>query len=109
MRNFPLHLITFPVWWYTVGLGLAWQSVRRHFWFGVHRSGITLFARHMGEPLYGDYTRAGRVISFFLRIFLLVFKFLALCLRTLVLAVFGLGYLLIIPFILYMIVFQLFL
>jgi hypothetical protein len=70
----PLNIVTFPIWWYAVGALTVW----RWFFLFAHRSftrsGLVLFARHMGEPLYGDYTRSGRAISFFLRVILLIAK-----------------------------------
>ncbi len=71
-NSVPLNILTFPIWWYAVGALTVW-----HWFFGfVHRSftksGLVLFARHMREPLYGDYTRSGRLVSFFLRVILLI-------------------------------------
>lgn len=76
----PLNILTFPIWWYAVGALTVWR------WFfalthkSFTRSGLVLFARHMREPLYGDYSRSGRIISFFLRVVLLIaLVFWAVC------------------------------
>ena len=41
----------------------------------------------MGKPMYADYTRSGRVISFFMRIILVVVKSFVLLLWTIVLVI----------------------
>jgi hypothetical protein len=108
MPDTKLQLILFPLWWYTTGIRLLWQWVKKRFGYRLHGSGFTLFVRHLAEPLYGDYTRSGRLISLFLRLFLLLFKTLALGLYGL--ALFGLLciYLAVIPFSIVMIIYQLF-
>jgi hypothetical protein len=64
--------LTFPVWWYTEGLAMAWGHTKARFAYVLRSTGLLIFLRNMGQPLYGDYTRSGRIISFFLRVVLLV-------------------------------------
>lgn len=73
----------------------------------MHKTGLLIFARHLKEPLYGDYTKAGIVMSFFLRIFLLVYKLLVLGVRLLIVALLDVLFILLLPGILTMIIFQL--
>ncbi len=107
MNIVPLNIFTLPVWWYTTGLTIIWQ------WFVVrakgslHNTGLVLFARHLKEPLYGDYTRSGIVISFFLRIALLVVKLVWVGFRIAGAFVFVLLYLAVIPLSIIMILYQL--
>ena len=78
-------------------------------WRNVLRStGFVIFFRNMAQPLYGDYTRSGRIISFFLRVFLLLFLLVWTVLR---LAGVVLGFVLhlaALPAILIMIIYQVF-
>ncbi len=106
MQDTKLQLILFPVWWYTTGTGIAWQWVRRRFSYKVRSSGLVLFARHLREPLYGDYTRSGIAISFFLRIFLLLFKVIYLGMYIVWLGFMMLLYLAILPLSIVMILYQ---
>lgn len=66
-----LEILHFPVWWYSEGLVLAWRRLERQWMAGVDRTGIRFLLINMGKPMYSDYTRSGRIISFFFRIFLL--------------------------------------
>jgi hypothetical protein len=107
MQNFPLNILTFPFWWYTVGFGLVWRRFKATYFYGLQSTGLLVFARHLREPLYGDYTRSGIIISFFSRIVLLAFKLLLFSLRMSAATVLFLLYLLVLPFVIIMIVFQL--
>lgn len=106
MRDTKLQLILFPVWWYTTGTTIAWQWVKRRFSYKIRSMGLVLFARHLGQPLYGDYTRSGIAISFFLRIFLLLFKIFYLGVYIAGLGFLFLLYLAILPLSIVMILYQ---
>ena len=64
--------IAFPLWWYGEGFVIAWRHTLARFQYVLRSTGLLIFLRNMGQPLYGDYTRSGRIISFFIRIVLLV-------------------------------------
>ncbi|MBL8029634.1 MAG: hypothetical protein JNN11_00050 [Candidatus Doudnabacteria bacterium] len=106
MQNFPLNILSLPVWWYSIGLKIALKNAEQNFSFGVKKSGIILFARHIGEPLYGDYTRTGRIVSFFLRLALTFFKLASISLRGMIILIFLLSYLVILPFSILILVWQ---
>lgn len=106
MDNLPLNLLTFPLWWYTVGWSLVWDWTKKELRFGLHKTGLLIFARHLQEPLYGDYTKAGIILSFFFRIFILIYKLIIFALRMLIVALLDLLYLLVLPTVTIIIVFQ---
>jgi hypothetical protein len=108
MENFPLNLLSFPLWWYAVGGQIIWQWYKRQYYFGLHKTGLLLFARHMNEPLYGDYSKTGIVLSFFIRIFILIYKIIVFLLRLVVVTLLALLFLAWLPGVLIMIIFQLF-
>ena len=108
MNEVPLNILTFPIWWYTDGAGLIWRISKRKLALAIRTSGLGIFARHLTEPIYGDYTRTGRIVSFFLRIVLLVAKFIFLLIRFAVIIFFYVCYLAILPVSLIMIVYQFF-
>jgi hypothetical protein len=106
MGAFPLNILTFPIWWYSTGLGLIWKWYKKKNHYVLERTGLLLFARHMFEPLYQDYSKSGLIISFFLRIFFLILKSIFFCLNA---VFYGLGvlvYIFTLPLIIIMIVFQ---
>jgi hypothetical protein len=106
MGNFSLNLLTFPFWWYTRGFALVLKWSKREINYGLSETGLLIFARHLREPLYGDYTKAGIILGFFLRIVLLAYKLLILCIRAAIVVIFNLLYLLILPAALVMILYQ---
>lgn len=108
MQSFPLNILTFPVWWYSTGLNLVWGWYNKKNHYVLEKTGLILFARHMFEPLYQDFSRSGRIISFFIRIFVLIYKFFLFLLNTLFYGLGVLFYLLSLPLVIVMLVFQIF-
>lgn len=107
MGNLSLNLITFPLWWYTTGWQIIWRWNKQQIFFGVHETGIFLFARHFKEPLYGDYTKSGRLLGFFFRFILLILKSVLLFLRIILLVIADAAYFGILPLILSLIIYEL--
>ncbi|MFH1171139.1 MAG: hypothetical protein V1778_01195 [bacterium] len=61
-------VVRFPVWWFRYGL----TNVAR-WWVGKVVSGeerlaLVVLMKNLGRPMFGDYTREGRAISFGVRI-----------------------------------------
>lgn len=78
LRELIGELLRFPVWWYTAGTTLAWRRMERQ-WFGmIDRLGLRYLLMNMGKPMYGDYTRSGKIISFFFRVILVLWSVLVL-------------------------------
>ena len=76
LRELVGEILYFPVWWYTQGLRLAWNRMLGQWLRAYDRLGIRWLVINMGKPMYGDYTRSGRVISFFIRLILIVWSLL---------------------------------
>lgn len=108
MGNSSFNLLTFPIWWYGEGLVLAWRHYASHIRVVLRSTGIMIFLRNLGQPLYGDYTRAGRIISFFIRLILLVFLIVWTAARLVVASVGFVLHLIILPLVIVMIIYQLF-
>ena len=108
MENFPLNILTFPVWWYSTGLGLIWSWFNKKNHYFLEKTGLVLFARHMFEPLYQDYTKTGQILSFFIRIFVLIFKSIQFLFSFIYYALGVLIYALSLPTVIVMIIFQIF-
>lgn len=84
LREIVGEVLYFPVWWYSQGLVLAWRRFIRQ-WLGIYdRVGLRYLIVNMGKPMYGDYSRSGKVISFFFRLLLVGWSLLALSVGGLV-------------------------
>lgn len=68
------HILYFPLWWYTIGIGKRiaglFQSVRTSF----HNLGILIMFKYIFKPMFGERSRSGRIISFFMRLLLLFWR-----------------------------------
>lgn len=78
LRELVGEILRFPVWWYSEGLVLAWRRLERQWMAGVDRTGIRWLLINMGKPMYGDYTRSGKIISFFFRVILVFWSVMVL-------------------------------
>lgn len=101
------NLILLPIWWYTTGFRHFREWYVRQFYYGLRKTAIILFARHFNEPFFGDYTRGGRILGYFLRTFMLILKLIFLSARILFISAMMILYLLILPAAIIMIVYQL--
>ncbi len=87
LRELLGEILYFPIWWYTRGLALTARSLANK-WYGLlNRLSIPILARTMNRPMYGDYTRSGRIISFFFRIILLVSRLVVFGFWTVILII----------------------
>lgn len=108
MNNQPLSIFAFPVWWYSEGLQLAWLHTKERYRYVMRSTGLLIFLKNIAQPLYGDTTRQGRAISAFIRVILLFFIIGWTAIRlAYVLALLAL-HLLALPFVIVMIVYQVF-
>ncbi len=64
----------FPVWWYSAGLVRAGRYCIRTFQTRIRNIALGLWLRSMFKPMFGDYSRQGRLISIFMRLVVLIYK-----------------------------------
>ena len=90
LRDLIGDVLYFPIWWYSAGIRLAWRRFERQ-WFSLFdRLGLKYLLLNMGRPMYGDYTRSGKIISFFFRLLLVGWSFILMAIWSVaVLAVFA--------------------
>ncbi|MBI4414690.1 MAG: hypothetical protein HY566_00440 [Candidatus Kerfeldbacteria bacterium] len=67
-----LDIVRFPAWWFSRGAVKAVQWYGRTLEDALDRLALKVLAQNLGRPMFGDYTREGRIISFFMRIIQLV-------------------------------------
>lgn len=68
-----LDVLVTPIWWYTAGLMETLQKLSRALREGANIIGITIWARSLFKPMYGEYSWQGRIVSFFMRCVVLMF------------------------------------
>ncbi len=83
-------VLYFPIWWYTLGaFRVASYGVRT-----LHNAGrgfgVHVWFKNLFRPMFGQYDIAGRIISFFLRlVMILYYSIVLLFMAVLMTALFG--------------------
>jgi hypothetical protein len=66
------EILYFPFWWYTKGLvkmsRYVWHSIKRL----AHNLSLRVMLTHLFTPMFAQRDRAGRAISFFMRLIILI-------------------------------------
>lgn len=68
------EILYFPVWWYTAGFFNILLNFANNLRQAQKNLGLGLLFRYMFQPMFGQYDRAGRVISFFMRLVIVTYK-----------------------------------
>lgn len=82
-----MGIVGFPLWWYTQGLARFARFVWRTLADYQATLGIVVWVKNIFVPMYGSYDIVGRIISFFMRLAMIVLRGIALIV-LLVVAVF---------------------
>lgn len=106
-KELILDVIYFPVWWYTKGLSKAGVFFMNEVSDWANRLSLKILFRNMLKPMYGDYSRSGRIISFFMRIIVFGFKLILMVIWLSVLSVLFIFWIVLPIFIVYMIILNL--
>lgn len=61
-----------PIWWYTEGLLMLLHFFSRNARYGANVIGIGIWAKNLFNPMYGERTWQGRIVSFMMRAIILV-------------------------------------
>ncbi len=67
-----VSLFTYPVWWYSTGLGRLVLWIEEGLRYRWRKYALGLWIRHIGTPMYGEYSFLGRAVSFFIRIVVII-------------------------------------
>lgn len=65
-------VLYFPLWWYSVGFRQLLLSLGRSLRSSERYLALGLLARSLFLPMFGQYDREGRIISFFMRLVILI-------------------------------------
>lgn len=71
-------ILYFPLWWYSVGLFKKLKGLFNFLKDKEKELGLSVWAKNIFVPMYGQRDIAGRIISFFIRFFQIVFRSIVL-------------------------------
>ena len=97
-------LLYFPVWWYGKGLAKFLNFFKRTIEEIACPFVLKILIQNIVKPMYGDYSREGRIISFFMRIMHLSWRLVRVAFTFFMLAIAFFVYLFLPPFIFYEII-----
>jgi len=107
LKELIFDIIYFPVWWYTKGLKKAALFFVNEVLEWMNRLSLKILFMNLLKPMYGDYTRSGRIISFFLRIIVFFYKLVLMVIWLAILLALLLLWVVLPIFIVYMIILNL--
>jgi hypothetical protein len=90
-------ILYFPVWWYSEGLHKVIIFCLEQIKDTEKSLALRIWLKNLLVPMFGQYDWQGRLISFFMRIFQIIYRFFALLLWSVFVIIFFLIYL-ILPF-----------
>lgn len=71
--EFIWGILYFPVWWYTTGTKRMLLFIGREINELAQTLNLKILLKSLFKPMFGDYSREGRMISIFVRFFHLLF------------------------------------
>lgn len=94
-----VEVLTFPWWWYTTGARgvIRWAGRLLRGW--ERAVGLRLWAKHLLTPMFGQTDWQGRIISFFMRLAVLIGRLLQVLLGALAVLIVIAVYLALPPFV----------
>ncbi|MFA6536880.1 MAG: hypothetical protein WCT18_00600 [Patescibacteria group bacterium] len=73
-REFLFDVLAFPLWWYTTGTQKAFIRTKKFITDAVDELGVVVWIKNLFVPMYGQYDWQGRLISFVMRFFQIIFR-----------------------------------
>jgi len=95
-----------PLWWYTAGLMLVGEWLVNRLRAQEKTVGLTIWLASLFKPMYGQADWQGKIISFILRIFVLIYKLIQMIFWLIFYVAILLLWLFIPPFVIYQLLFQ---
>ncbi|OGL63850.1 hypothetical protein A3C09_04960 [Candidatus Uhrbacteria bacterium RIFCSPHIGHO2_02_FULL_47_44] len=91
------EILFLPVWWFTIGLAqmVLWcgHSVKH----AAETTGLTIWAKNLFVPMYGETSVSGKLISFFVRLIMVIARGVATFVWMFVVVGVFIAYLLLLP------------
>ncbi len=76
--NLVGNLLYWPAWWYSAGFIKTAKSIINSIKEYEYRLGLKIWLANLFKPMYGQADWQGRLISFFMRILVLIFRLFSL-------------------------------
>lgn len=67
-------IVYWPIWWYTGGLLKAWNRMFNTIVSGIEDLSLMVWVKNLFKPMYGQSDWQGRLISFLMRLFQIIFR-----------------------------------
>lgn len=90
-------VLRFPLWWYSSGLVLMLRWAGNSIKNQMQNLGLDVWVKNLFVPMYGTTDVAGRLISFFLRLVMIIGRSIMLSVWMLLVCLVLIFYLLILP------------
>jgi hypothetical protein len=71
------EILWFPLWWYTKGLKLTLKKLANAVKNSVKLFALDIWVKNLFVPMYGETSITGRIISFMVRLFMIMVRGLA--------------------------------
>jgi len=91
------EILFFPVWWYTLGLARMAMWCAHSVKDAAQTTGLTVWAKNLFVPMYGETSVSGKLISFFIRLVMVIGRGIATFVWMIVAILLFVLYLLILP------------
>ncbi|SRR6056297_776431 len=72
--NSLVSILYFPVWWYSIGLKKRISGFIQGMKRQIHDLALKIMFKYLFKPMYGETSVSGRIISFFMRLILLIWR-----------------------------------
>lgn len=73
-KDIVFDILSWPVWWYTAGVLKAIKRMSGVISQGNQELALSVWAKNIFTPMFGQYDWQGRLISFFMRLFQVIFR-----------------------------------
>ncbi len=80
-------ILYFPLWWYSAGLKMIIKDLYSNAKQTGNNLALPLLLSNIFKPMFGQYDRTGWIISFFVRLIILIFRSIFFIAKALVLVV----------------------
>jgi len=100
-------IIFFPLWWYSVGLVMIGKKLLFFLSDRQKSLGLLVWIKNIHRPMYQQYDWQGMLISFFMRLVMIIMKSIAMLFWTLIALALFLAWIILPIYIVYEIIFQL--
>jgi len=97
LRDLVQRVLTLPVWWYTIGLATMLKGMKNNIKQTVRGFGLDVWVKNLFVPMYGETQFSGKLISFGIRLVMVLAQSIGLFVWSLLLFVFFFIYLLSLP------------